>query len=303
MKQFYTDVQRQIKTLRSLFTEDSSILLLTHKGCLDGHGCQMLMEKNFNDVFTVKLSPADTDSYVQTLNTDDFDVIIFADLSTKDKVFLNKPNTVLVDHHATAAELHNPSNNIFVYQDECGTYLLQKFIECIKQKQNKKLDDLVNVINDYDMWRLCDDRSKPLQALFYHIGEDTFTDRFWNFKVKFNEEEINWWKETLAHRKLIFDNMDVFQAEGSKVGFVFQTEFSNEFCDDALNELDIDVIVFVKPRMGSVRTNRKDISVGKMLEDLGIGGGHDQAGGFRCQSDDAIRKCVEMIEDYSFKNF
>ena len=303
MKQFYNDVQSQIKDLRSLFTDDSSILLLTHKGCLDGHGCQMLMEKNFNDVFTVKLSPGDTNAYVKALNTEDFDVIIFADLSTKDVGFLNKPNVVLVDHHSTAKELHNPLNNIFVYEDECGTYLLHKLIECIKQKQNNKLNDLVNVINDYDMWRLQDARSTALQALFYHVGEEKFTERFWDFKVKFNEEEVKWWDDTLTHRQKVYSELEIFQAEGSKVGFIFQTEFSNEYCDMALDDADIDVIVFIKPGVGSVRTKRRDINVGQMLEDLGIGGGHPQAGGFRYNNDDAIRKCVEQIEAYSFKNF
>lgn len=45
MIDFYNDVQRQIKPLRRLLNDDSSILLITHKGCLDGHGCQMVMDK------------------------------------------------------------------------------------------------------------------------------------------------------------------------------------------------------------------------------------------------------------------
>lgn len=249
-------------------------------------------------MFTIKLSPANTDTFVKTINFNDWDAIVVADISTKDRDFLNNEKVILVDHHATAVELHDPSNNLFVYEHNCGTYLLNKLIECVKQKQDKKMNELVDIINDYDMWVLKDERSKPLQALFYHIGEDKFTERFWNFKVKFNDEENKWWNDTVAHRNKIFDEMEIFQDEGSNVGFIFQEEFSNEFCEMALNQFNIDVVVFIKPGMGSVRTKRRDINIGHMLENLGIGGGHAQAGGFRCKGMSEVQDCVKRIEDY-----
>ena len=57
MDKFYQDLQKQVKHLRLLLKNDNRILLITHRGCMDGHGCKMLMEKTFDNVFTVKLSP------------------------------------------------------------------------------------------------------------------------------------------------------------------------------------------------------------------------------------------------------
>ena len=77
---------------------------------MDGHGCKMLMEKSFDNVFTVKLSPQDTDEYVKNLDTSKFDTIIFADIATHDQNFLNLDKVIVVDHHESNLDVSDPED-------------------------------------------------------------------------------------------------------------------------------------------------------------------------------------------------
>lgn len=305
LDKFYDDMQSQVKNIRKILHPDNNILLITHKGCMDGHGCQMVMEKNFNNVFTVKLSPQDVDDYVYNLNPSDFDGIILADISTADEQFLRLENVMMVDHHESAMYLYDPTWQCFVYDFECGTKLLSRVVEVALKKSQKPYKDLINLINDNDMWLHQDPRSHQLQKHFYNVKNDEFTERFWSFKVNFTDEENTQYKQIMDDIENKFNECNIFDFDHINAGCIIGYEYINDLCHMALEKHKYDFIVFYNPRSknGSIRCSNELIDVGKMLSELQIGGGHKLAAGFRSVDLQELKNHLNLIESYILKNY
>ena len=297
---FYADIQKQIKSLRTLLNDDNRILLITHRGCMDGHGCKMIMEKYFTNVFTVKLAPTDIDEYIENLRDETFDTVIFADICTSNKTFLKKPNVIAIDHHASNLDLLDVENNTFIYNLDCGTKLLTRLLEAVTKKPRKQYSDLVDLINDYDLWIHADERSQKIAKMFYANGEHEFTERFFNFKVKLTDEEESWYQGELDNIERLYNETDIFELEGLNVGIMMCTEYINDICHKAMNEDNFDIIICynTSSKSVSVRNKHDEVDVGEMLSKLGIGGGHDSAGGFRAINEKEFKEKIGYIEKY-----
>ena len=300
MDKFYQDLQKQVKHLRLLLKNDNRILLITHRGCMDGHGCKMLMEKTFDNVFTVKLSPQDTDEYVKNLDVSKFDTIIFADIATHDQNFLNLDKVIVVDHHESNLDVSDPEKNIFIYNLDCGTKMLSRVLEAVTKKTRKTYSDLVDVINDYDLWIHADPRSKQLVKMFYANEEQQFTERFYDFKVKFTEDENEWYKGELENIERAYNETDIFELNGLNVGIMMHHEYINDLCHKAMTEDNFDIIILYNTmsKSVSVRSKHDEVNVGEMLTKLQIGGGHASAGGFRALDNDSFKKQTVYIAKY-----
>tara|TARA_R110001592_G_scaffold201021_1_gene450053 strand:- start:127 stop:1062 length:936 start_codon:yes stop_codon:yes gene_type:complete len=304
-KIFYDDLQRNIKKVRQILSQDE-ILLITHDNCMDGMGCQLLMEKIFKQVIVMKTSPQKIETLINNIDPSNYKAIVLADISSQNEKFLNLPHVMLVDHHDTAANMHDPDNSIFVYDFECGTKLLKRVIEAAIKKPLKKYDELVDLINDYDLWEHKDPRSKKLAKLFYkRTSDDEFAERFWGFKVEFTIEEEQRFEDQRIEYEQIYNQLDVFELEESNTVFAIYNSYNNDLCHDMMERNGAEVAILFNPqtRCGSIRTVSEEIHLGEMLDSLGIGGGHPMAAGFKCETDDFLQKTIDNIDHYISTNF
>ena len=293
MNNFINDVAANISNIRKVLTKDSSVLLITHANCLDGMGCQMVMQTVMPQAMVVKMSPAKTDDYVSKLNPKLFDAIILADISTKDTTFLSNPNVIMIDHHDSALYLNDPDNLVFVNGSFCGTKLLLTMLQMVF-KESYKFDDLVTVVNDHDMWLLKDNRSKALNRLFYKYGDQDFFKRFRHMKANINKEEFDWYEAEKQKTIKRATELEMFDL-GCGVGVYFDNEYDNDLMNEVLDSSGFTCIVTYKPNFGgaSVRSKNSQINIGRILSDIGAGGGHRAAGGFRAKDHKQFQSIIE----------
>jgi oligoribonuclease NrnB/cAMP/cGMP phosphodiesterase (DHH superfamily) len=304
-KIFYDDLQRNIKQVRQILSQDE-ILLITHENCMDGMGCQLLMEKIFKQVIVMKSSPQKVETLIDNIDPNKYKAIVLADISTQNEEFLKLPHVMLVDHHDTAANMHDPDNCVFIYNFECGTKLLKRVIEGALRKPLKKYSELVNLINDYDLWEHKDERSKKLAKLFYkRTSDDEFAERFWGFKVEFTAEEEAKFEAQAIEYEQIYNQLEVYELEESNTVFAVYSSYNNDLCHDMMERNGAEIAILFNPqtRCGSIRTVSEEIHLGEMLDDMGIGGGHPMAAGFKCATDSHLQDTLEAIDRYISKNY
>ncbi len=304
-KIFYDDLKRNIKQVRNILGQDE-ILLITHENCMDGMGCQLLMEKVFDQVIVMKSSPQKVETLIDNIDPMKYKAIVLADISSQNEEFLMLPHVMLVDHHDTAANMHDPDNCIFIYNFECGTKLLKRVIEAAIKKPLKKYSELVDLINDYDLWEHNDPRSKKLAKLFYkRTSDDEFAERFWGFKVDFTKEEEEKFEQQAIEYEQIYNQLEVYELEESNTVFAVYNSYNNDLCHDMMERNGAEIAILFNPqtRCGSIRTVSEEIHLGEMLDSMGIGGGHPMAAGFKCATDKDLQYTLSDIDQYIYKNY
>jgi oligoribonuclease NrnB/cAMP/cGMP phosphodiesterase (DHH superfamily) len=301
MEIFWNDIQRNINKLRDRINNDKNILLLTHAGCLDGQGNQMIFEKTFDKVFSVRLTPNAVDDYVKCLNVDLFDTIIIADLSTSNKEFLANDNVILIDHHESALYLHDPDKLCFVYLFACGTKLTKMILSAILRDDLKKFNDFAYLINDNDLFILEDERSIKLNSCYKRLGDEKFQEKYWNFgKITFTEEDNKAFAEERLEIQKLVDAAEYFISEDLNIGYMIFLGYNNEMVHEIMMKEKLDAFVTWNPTngRGSIRSTNLLMKSGQMLSDMGIGGGHDAAAGFRLETAEEFQHFIDLTEKY-----
>ena len=91
-------------------------------------------------------------------------VIVFGYKADKDvsimEEYLKNPKIILLDHHESALDLHDPSKNRFVIPSMCGAKLTQRFLERCFNLDLSKFDNLIYLTQDYDLWIHSNKKSK-----------------------------------------------------------------------------------------------------------------------------------------------
>ena len=305
-KIFYDDIQKNIKKIRRILDPTKTVLLITHDNCMDGMGCQLLMEKTFENIIVLKSSPQKVNGLIENLDADKYDSIVLADISTTNEEFLSKDNVMLIDHHDTAQELHDPDNLIFVYNFECGTKLLHRVLEASFRERLKKYSELVDLINDYDLWIHKDERSKKLAKTFYsRNSDDEFASRFWNFKVSFTEEEEARFEEQRLEYEAVYNQLEIFELDKTLTAFAIYGEYNNDLCHDIMerNGMRVAILFNTGTRCASIRTVDEEIHLGEMMKEYGTGGGHPMAAGFKASTDTELKDTLDFIDNYIAKNY
>ena len=272
---------------------------------MDGMGCQLIMEKVFERVIVMKSTPQKVETLINNIDPSKYKAIVLADISTQNEEFLMLPQVMMVDHHDTAENMHDPDNAVFIYNFESGTKLLWRVIEAAIKKPLKKYSDLVDLINDYDLWEHKDPRSKKLAKLFYNrTSDDEFAERFWGFKVKFTEAEEKVFEEQAIEYEQTYSQLDIFELEDSNTVFAIHNSYNNDLCHDMMKRNNAEVAILFNPitRGGSIRTLSEEIHLGEMVQSMGIGGGHPMAAGFKCRTDDDLQDTLADIDQYIYRN-
>lgn len=275
-----------LKTLG--LTHSSKILSLTHAYCLDGSCAQIVLENVFKNVTSVSLKYDNIDSELENYYLKEvygrYDFIFLTDIAPQNPELLKGRNKIiLLDHHNTAIANHNPSENKYVIPDKySGSSLTKRFCEDYFGVKLNHLDDLIYLSQDYDLWHKKNAKSTFLNELHFYYYSEVFRKRFFNGDTRFTPDEIKYLRKRKLEFKEVYDKLEIAELSHIKACVFFADKFLNEICEKIMKEEDYGVIFCKHPSKSSisVRTNLPRIDLGKVLKEMGLGGGHPQAAGF-----------------------
>lgn len=281
--------------------KDSRILNITHKD-LDGIGCSIVLGNSFdkNKIEYRSVKYNEIDQVLRATTFDNYDFVILTDISPSTHELLENEKIILLDHHDTALEYHNPEKRRAVIPGECGTILVKKFCESVLKVNLSYLNDLIFLINDYDMWNHTDPRSKQLNEMYYKYWDRKFMVRFFQGVVDFTAEEQKFLREREIFFNNLWENLEVYPLENINGAFIQSIDRINDLCDKLLTEEGYDFIFCRNQKSGMVAVRSKkstNIHVGNILKDLGVGGGHANAAGISPIPIERCQKVISQIEE------
>jgi hypothetical protein len=224
----------------------------------------------------------------KTIYIFDLDVSQYMDL-------IDKPNVVIIDHHATHVEHKSKYKHAkIVVQEE--TSCTKLVFNTFKNPLQPLPDDqkmIILMIDDYDSYELKLKNSYKLNLIFWNYQGNRlfhFITRFENGFDEFSTPEkeiISFYEKKLRHVK---NNLNVHVAKrvplmGKQYNLVsvFATSHINEVADHIIKnyKADIGFVINTNSNKVSIRKSDKcDIDVGNLATKLfDIGGGHQYAAG------------------------
>jgi oligoribonuclease NrnB/cAMP/cGMP phosphodiesterase (DHH superfamily) len=302
--------------------------IITHQD-LDG-GCSAIVIINYllnkygkNIQYAVGFKTyTNVDLYTeQILNNNIFQEIIIADISVQEHVAKDFPdNLMLFDHHDTATHLSQYKNCIVDTSGKlCGATLCYQELMKKNGYENKEVETLARIADDYDNWRnkLPNKVAKNLNFLFYHYWGEKFIERYKNGFNGFTEYEKTFLKDKWSKIKSDIKNLqetDLLADDPinkNKVAFVILKDESdeiNELADYLLVNKGYQVAILANARLKrvSIRANKKittpDFHIGKINEEFVMnsnvrGGGHSHAGGLGYTDMENLEKICQTYVD------
>lgn len=300
------DFEKQKKNILKILNEDSKILNFTHVD-MDGIGSNIALTRRLKNVVKIEVNYHDVAKRMANFDLKSYDVVIFSDICPIDCLETLKQynHIIILDHHNTAVEFHNPEKNIFVYDGISGSKLCQEFIIAMfgLSRPSSEVTELIDIINDYDLWIHADRRSTFFNWLYDKYGSDGFKNRFEYGDVKLLNSEKEWLIKRTDLLRDTFAKLDLFDFETVNATMIVAGDFINDLTQKVFDKHSYGFVLILNPSnlQCSIRA-RDTFDVGTMLKELGIGGGHKNAGGFRSTDQAHFEKNIKSIEKYAFDN-
>jgi hypothetical protein len=281
--------------------KDMRVLNLTHLD-MDGCACQVVLGNYFAHVDFRMCSYGNIDSALQTTPYDKYDVVFVTDIyPTNEDVIVQPSKTIILDHHDSARHLHSPKKMRFVVPEHCGAFLTKRFIETTCHVNLGYLDNLVHVVNDYDLWILHNPKSKFLNELYGRYREVRWRRRFFQGCTRLTPEETQYLRQRMRDYKATWESLEVYDLPKAKACLITASEFINDIADDLIAKEGYKLIFMYNPKSDhmSVRHKIAGMHMGNMLRELALGGGHEYAGGLTDSAHDTLsdkRDRVTILE-------
>lgn len=259
---------------------------------------------------------SNVDAYVERImdNPEQYERVFIADISVQPELAKEFPdNFILLDHHDTAKPLDGINKCIVdTSGNHCGASLCYKHLLMDQGYKFNHLTKLVKVALDYDLWqhKLPNNIAKNLNFIYYMYWGEKFVDRFMLGFDDFNAEEKefldNKWKEikTAIETTNYIDVMDgAYKGKFCLIMMSEQGTETNELCEYALNTKKFDVVLCINAKKRKISTrisaniSSKGLHIGMFHQSLGIGGGHERAGGAQYEDDEHLQKICESLAD------
>jgi oligoribonuclease NrnB/cAMP/cGMP phosphodiesterase (DHH superfamily) len=288
--------------------KNSKVCVITHYD-MDGQGAAIVISNIFNDVNIISATFTNIDSIISKNIFDIYDVVFMTDVYPKNQDLLDIiPNLILLDHHCTN-KAHDPLKHRFVVSDVCGTMLTKNYCESVFKVDLSHLNNLVYLINDYDLWIHKNKKSKMLNQLYTKYKALKFRQRFINGDTRFSKTELSYIREQINVFNDQYDNLEVFDLDKINACFFTLTNFSfiNDLCEKLLKDEHYHVVFCQNINNGniSVRTNRSDINLGETFTEIGLGGGHQMAAGIRVIDNtfESLKSVLKVVEYELLKKY
>ncbi|HON83299.1 MAG TPA: hypothetical protein PLI22_04085 [Caldisericia bacterium] len=284
----------------------SKILSISHND-LDGVVCQIILGQVYKNIHYINASFYKIDSILKEIHFDEYDYVFLTDIhpDEQENLYLSD-KIIMIDHHKSAKNMHNPSKFHYVLTDYCASVYVKNFIKSLYKIKLTHLDQLVYLTNDYDMYYLKNPKSKLLYDLMFNFYKPhKFRNEFFNGRTKFNINEIEWLKKRRKEYEKRWNNLDVYELNSIKGCIIEQSDFMNEIADRLINEECYRVVLIRNPftQRVSIRHNIDNFDAGKFLKDRGWGGGHERAAGMFLDGEEDFLSKINIIEKYIANNF
>ena len=285
-----------------VFDRNASVLSVSH-GDFDGIVSQIVLGNVFKNIEYVTAEFYTINQKMQVIEYDKYDYVFITDIHPDKETYLDlADNIVLIDHHPS--EFNNPKKNRFVVSDKnkCAAYLVKYFFE--KMYGDKidlsHLNDLVRYANDYDIWEKKYAKSTFINEMYKGLYDtDDYRNRFMNGDVRLTQEECEFIRKQKDMFDEVYNNLPVFEFDSIRGCVCIADSFVNDVADRLLKTTDYRVVIVRNPAKGrsSIRHNVPEFDAGKLLEQLGYGGGHQYAAGMFERDEDMFRKKAAAIEE------
>jgi hypothetical protein len=260
------------------------LLLVTHDHCLDGAACGVLGQAAGFEVAFVY--PDGAAAYLADLDPNR--PVVLADVSFARPVYDREEHRLvaLLDHHQSALTLSGLPR-VHLDLNKCGSTLLYAWLtDTGRLAASRAWDQLLQPIEDYDLWRADHRLGERLNRLFHALGWDWFQSKYaagWTPLTDQEEQQLTALEE--AERAFVARQVQAarrFQAGPFHLAVVSLDE------EGAVNEVahaliadGHDAVFIVKPdgRLSCRSTDAVDAA--RLMEEGFAGGGHRRAAGGR----------------------
>lgn len=278
------------------------VLNITHAD-MDGIASTIVLKNFYETVYTVPVT-YNTEwtikNEILTNYKDKFDCIICTDFYPEQTLsFLKEQAVTLVLDHHESVEQYNNDKDVVINTAYSGTKLTYNFIS--KFKDIKYLEELVNIVNDWDMFILKDKRSAYFNNMFWEMGLKWFMRRFITGNVSLYPEEKKYFVDAQKEFKDMYESLVI--SDLARNGVYFESSRFHYECIEALKKEGYKWFVIKNKNNLSVRCD--DIDLTYVVKELGKGGGHVHAIGIPItKNDDAglLVKNIERIVDSYYMN-
>lgn len=294
-----------IQKWKKLLNRNNRVLNVSHKD-YDGCASSIVIQNVFKKVDFKYLKYGEVNSYLKTINYNDYDVVILTDISPETvEAFDISDKLFLLDHHQSALQYNNPALCRIVNTEQCATVLVKKFFESLHGIDLGYLNEFCSIVDDYDRWIMSDSRSWAMNELYFFYYESDFRRRFMNGNVKFSEDELDYIKKQKKALDETYKNLTIYKCDKVNMCFFLESRFVNDLCHRAMNEDGFDVAICINSRNCSVRTKFEGLDLGNTLKTLfkDNSGGHERAAAFRLGLNEELSHKIDMLENYLYENF
>jgi len=280
-------------------------ILNIHHNDLDGAVSCIVLKNSFYHVEEIDCQFGDVDRLMKRVDYKKFDWVFLTDIHPEDPNSLNlSDNIVLLDHHDSAKDLHNPEKFRWVISTVCGAKLTKRFCEKVFPDLDlSHLNNLVTLTNDYDLWTHNIKKSRFLNEVFTKYFSTKFIERFKDGSTRFTDDEILYLRSRRKEFIKVCNNLDVTDLEKINGCIVVNQYFLNDVCERLMKEAGYRIVFSVNPKNShtSIRHNIPNLHIGDLLKELQIGGGHKDAGAITEDSLVNLKTKVELIESMLFE--
>lgn len=284
----------------------SKILSISHCD-FDGVCCQIVLGNVFPNIEYRTSEFYRIDQLMSDVDYSLYDFVFITDIYPTDPNLLNKDNIILIDHHPSSH--NNPKLNRFVISDKnkSATALVNQYVTKMYPSIDlSHLDRLTALVTDYDIWIKRFPLSTFINELLWNVYDvDAFRERFIKGDVKLTIDEIKFIRNQKDKFADVFNEVTVCDFDKIKGCVLLAEEFINEIASKLLNEYGYNLVIVrhpVKDR-ASLRSNLDGIKLGKVLSELGYGGGHDKAAGLFEKNLDKFKEKLLYLEAKLYKEY
>lgn len=282
-----------IQNMNDIFDKNTRILNITHYD-MDGICSHIILKNYYSEVILVPITYQSEKTLTEKVkeHEGEYDAIICSDFHPEQTyTFLKKLGKpmIVMDHHESVANWHNGLDIIVDTSQSASRQLLQRYGKLCDLSH---LNDLVAIVDDFDMYRKQDRRSPEFNKLFWEMGMKWWLHRFQNGNTKLYPEEIEWIKESFKQVDKVYDKLAITELPGH--GVFFELDYYQFEITEKLRKDGYKWFMILNKKNLSIRSD-ESIDLLPIIKKINRGGGHHQAVGIPLNYKEDVGYLVKKI--------
>lgn len=260
----------------------------------DGISSSIVLKNFYEDVITVPVTYNTEWKLLDDIKPYEgkYDAIICTDFYPEKTLNdLRKLSTTLVlDHHESVADKNNDTD-IIINTLYSGTMLTYKFVKSFKDISY--LEKFVDIVNDYDMFRLKIPASVYFNNLFWEMGYKWFMRRFISGNTTMYPEEKQYFIDAKKEFEKMYETLEI--CDLARNGVYFEADRFHYETIEALKKEGYKW--FCIKNKGNLSVRCDDIDLTDVCKKIGKGGGHKSAAGIPLYKNDDVLALIHRVEE------